>query len=256
MRRVRGLLGMFWAAWTAYAPPAHADAFLERPGEGKIILLAGFDAADRYWTRDGRLVPIAEYRKFSLTALTEHGLSSTTTLLARAETGRLQDSNGVEAQGAGAIGARRLLLDAGALRIAAQAVLSAGSGLVGMPAQASGAALDARIAGAMTFTLAGKPAFLAASAGPRLAAGDWRGARLDLTFGVRPAANWLLLFQNFNRFNDGSPLGGRARAHKAQASVIHDLSGQWSVMAGAFTTIAARAERRQTGGMTGVIRRF
>ena len=86
--------------------------------------------------------------------------------------------------------------------------------------------------------------------------GDWRGARLDLGFGVRPADKWLLLLQNFNRFNEQSPFGGRARAHKAQASVIHDLSENWSVMGGAFVTIAARAERRQMGALTGVIRRF
>ncbi|MBX9758609.1 MAG: hypothetical protein K2Y29_07505 [Beijerinckiaceae bacterium] len=254
--RMLGLPGLVWTAWTAIAPPAHADAFLERPGEGKVILLTGFDTADRYWTRDGRLMPIAQYSKFSLTALTEYGLDSATTLLARVEAGRLQDMGGVEGQGAGAIGARRLLLDAGALRIAAQAVLSAGSGLEGMPTRATGAALDARLAGAITFSLAGKPAFLEASAGPRFATGDWRGARLDLSFGVRPAANWLLLLQNFNRFNEQSPFGGRARAHKAQASVIHDFSERWSVMAGAFTTIAARAERRQSGALTGVIRRF
>ncbi len=108
----------------------------------------------------------------------------------------------------------------------------------------------------MTFQLAGQPAFIEVSAGPRIVTGDWRGARLDLAIGVRPAEKWLVLLQNFNRFNEQSPFEGRARAHKAQASVIHDLSARWSVMAGAFVTLAARAERRQTGALTGVMRRF
>ena len=215
-----------------------------------------FDAADRYWTRDGRLLPVAQYRKFSLSALTEYGLDSTTTLFARAEGGYLHDAAGSQGQGSGAIGARRLLFEAGALRLAAQATVSAGAGLEGMPARASGAALDARLAAAMTFSLGGRPAFLEVSAGPRLVTGDGRGARLDLAFGVRPAEKWLLLVQTFNRFNEQSPFGGRARAHKAQASVIHDFSERWSVMAGAFHTFAGRAERRQTGALTGVMRRF
>jgi hypothetical protein len=100
------------------------------------------------------------------------------------------------------------------------------------------------------------PAFVEVSAGPRIVTGDWRGMRLDVAFGVRPAPTWLLLLQNFNRFNEQSPFDGRARAHKAQASVIHDVSERWSVMAGAFTTFAARAERRQMGALTGVMRRF
>ncbi len=87
--------------WTALAGSAHADAFLERPGEGKIILLGTFDAADRYWTRDGRLLPVAQYRKFSLSALTEYGLDSTTTLFARAEGGYLHDAAGSQGQGSG-----------------------------------------------------------------------------------------------------------------------------------------------------------
>lgn len=233
-----------------------ARAFLEKPGEGKVILLATFDTADRYWTREGRLQPVAAYRKFSLSGLAEYGLDASTTLIARNSGGRMIDSSGASMQGDGGVGARRLLLDAGAMRIAAHVMVSAGTGLEGMPDRRSGAALDLRLAAATTFSVLGKPAFFEMSAGPRIVTGDWRGARVDLTFGVRPAAKWLVLVQAFNRFNEAGPSDGRVRAHKAQATVIYDMHERWSVMAGAFATIAARAERRQVGAMTGLVRRF
>jgi hypothetical protein len=238
------------------AQRVRADAFMEKAGEGKAILTATFDTADRYWTADGRLIPVASYRKFNLSALGAYGYDASTTLIARVDAGHLKDMRGGEAQASGAAGVRRLLFESGAMRVAVQALASAGAGLDGMPGRSSGAALDVRIAGAVTFDVMTRPAFVEMSAGPRVVIGDARGMRLDVTFGVRPAEKWLLLLQNFNRFNEPGPLGGRTRAHKAQASVMYDVTEQWSAMAGVFATVAARAERRQYGALTGVMRRF
>lgn len=257
-RAKRPILGAIpaYALLVTMPEPARAGAFFEKPGEGKIILLSTFDRADRYWTADGRLIPIPAYSKFSLSALTEYGVDANTTMLGRAEIGRLDDFTGVEAQGAGAIGVRRLLFDGGALRVGAQAMVSAGAGLEGMPFRSTGAALDVRLAVARTFSLVQRSAFVEVSAGPRVVTGDGRGLRLDVTFGLKPAEKWLLLLQNFNRFNEGSPFGGRASAHKVQASVMYDLTEKWSFIGGVFTTVSARAERRQQGVLAGAQRRF
>lgn len=254
----RPILGAIpaYALLVTMPEPARAGAFFEKPGEGKIILLSTFDRADRYWTADGRLIPIAAYSKFSLSALTEYGVDANTTMIGRAEIGRLDDVAGVEAQGAGAIGVRHLLFDGGALRVAAQALVSAGAGLEGMPFRSTGAALDVRLAIARTFALGERSAFVEVSAGPRVVTGDGRGLRLDVTFGLKPAEKWLLLLQNFNRFNEQSPFGGRARAHKMQASVMYDFNKQWSLIGGVFATVSARAERRQQGVLAGAQRRF
>ena len=254
----RPILGAIpaYALLVTMPEPARAGAFFEKPGEGKIILLSTFDRADRYWTADGRLIPIAAYSKFSLSALTEYGVDANTTMIGRAEVGRLDDLAGVEAQGAGAIGVRRLLFDGGALRVAAQAMVSAGAGLEGMSFRSTGAALDVRLAIARTFALGQRSAFVEVSAGPRVFTGDGRGLRLDLTFGLKPAEKWLLLLQNFNRFNEESPFGGRARAHKVQPSVMYDFNKQWSLIGGVFATVSARAERRQQGVLAGAQRRF
>lgn len=255
-RRFAILAGLAPVVLATSAAAARADAFLEKPGEAKIILLATFDRAGQFWTREGRLVPISSYAKFSLSSFTEHGVDARTTMIARADAGLLDDASGLKAQGAGAIGARRLLFEAGALRVAAQAIVSAGSGLEGAPDRAVGAALDTRLAAAVTFNVMQRPAYVEISGGSRVVAGDWRGVRLDAALGYRPAENWLVLIQLFNRFNEEGPAGDRARAHKAQASVVYDFTSQWSAIAGAFTTLSARAERRQHGALTGVMRRF
>lgn len=241
---------------TAMAAPTRADAFLEKSGHGKIILLTTFDRADQYWTQDGRLVPIAPYKKFSLSASTDYGMDQKTTLIGRAEIGRLQDNAGAEIQMAGAIGVRRLLFDGGALRVAAQAVASVGDGIEGMHLRPVGASLDVRLAVARTFSLAGRTAFIEVSAGPRVVVGDARGLRLDATLKVRPADKWLLLLQGFNRFNELGPFRGRVKSHKVQASVVYDLTAHWSLIAGVFMTAAASAERRQQGMLAGAERRF
>ena len=240
----------------AMTDPGRADAFLEKPGEGKIILLSTFDLADQYWTRDGRLVPIGAYSKFSLSTFTEYGVDANTTVIGRVEVGRLDDLAGVKAQGAGSIGVRRLLFESGALRVAAQALVSAGAGLEGIPLRSAGAALDLRLAIAQTFSLAQRSAFIEVSAGPRVVTGDGRGLRLDATFGLKPAEKWLLLLQSFNRFNEGGPFGDRARAHKLQASFVYDFTEKWSLIGGVFATVSARAERRQQGMLAGAQRRF
>ena len=256
VRRLALGAGLTQLTLAASGPAARAGAFVEKPGEGKIIILGVFDGAERYWTASGRLIPVPEYSKFSLSALTEYGIDARTTLLGRAEIGRLDDLSGVRTQGSGAIGVRRLLFESGALRIGAQALASAGSGIEGLPSRSSGAALDVRLAAAMTFSLRERPAFVELSGGSHIVTGDWRGVRLDATLGVRPSSNWLLLLQSFNRFNEEGPFGDRARAHKVQVSTIYDLTFRWSIIAGVFATIAARAERRQYGALTGVMRRF
>lgn len=248
--------GLMLIVLAASVAKAHADAFVEKPGEGKVILLATFDHSDRYWMRSGRLVPVADYSKFSLSAFTEFGLNANTTLIGREEVSRRDELTGAYTHWAGAIGARRLLFDDGALRIAAQALVSAGSGLEGAPAHVAAAALDIRIAAAQMFTIAQRAAFIEISGGPRVVTGVGHGLRLDATFGFRPFDKWQLLLQSFNRFNEESPYGGRVRAHKVQASVLYDLSLRWTIFAGAFATLSARAERRQRGALAGVMRRF
>ena len=254
--RIALVAGVAHAVLATSAATVRADAFVARPGEGKIIVLSTFDRAGQYWTREGRLIPVSSYAKFNFSAFTEYGLDDRTTLVARSEAGLLSEASGMKTQGAGGLGARRLLFETGAVRVAAQAMVSAGSGLEGMPDRAMGAALDTRLATAVTFTLMQRPAFVEISGGSRVVVGDWRGVRLDAAFGVRPAEKWLALLQSFNRFNEEGAFGSRVRAHKAQASVIYDFRRQWSVIAGAFTTLSARAERRQHGALMGVMHSF
>ncbi len=72
---------------------------------------------------------------------------------------------------------------------------------------------------------------------------------LDLTLRLRAAPQWLVLLQQFNVVSEGA---GRApfpsnNYHKLQFSVVYDLTPQWSVQGGAFTTFAGRNALQENG---------
>lgn len=78
--------------------------------------------------------------------------------------------------------------------------------------------------------------------------------RIDLTLGVRPHPNLLLLAQSLNTIADGSAEGVffDQREHKVQLSAVYDFMPQWSVQFGGIATVAganALAERGVIGGL-------
>ena len=229
---------------------ALADAFFEKPGGGKVIVGGVFEVG-------GGPAPIAGYRKFGLSKHAEYGLSDSTTLLARTESGAPWLGE-PDTRGAGSIGVRRLLFDAGAMRVAAQALASVDAGLdrLSLGNRGSRLALDARLAAVTTFNAAHAPAFVMVAAGVRVAEGEAIGGRFEATLGVRPFASLLLLAQMFGRLDD-DPLRGRAvTTLRAQASVISDLTAEWSVQAGVFAGLPNHWGHRERGLLAAVIRRF
>ena len=103
-------------------------------------------------------------------------------------------------------------------------------------------------------------AFIDAQVGYR-----WRGGRnideirFDLTFGIRPRPDFLVLLQSFNaqgvtgnkRFDEGSH-----RSHKMQISAVYDLSPIWAVQAGAFTSIHGANSLREKGAIVALWRKL
>jgi hypothetical protein len=227
-----------------------ADAFFEKPGGGKVIAGGMFEVG-------GGPAPIAAYRKFALSKHAEYGLSDSTTLLARTESGALWLGER-DTRGAGSIGMRRLLYDAGAMRAAAQAMASVDAGLdrLSQGGRGSGLALDARLAAVTTFNAAHAPAFFMVAAGVRVAEREAIGGRFEATLGVRPFASLLLLAQMFGRFDEDPLRDRRVATIRAQASVISDLTPEWSVQAGVFAGLPNRSGRRERGLLAAAIRRF
>ncbi len=253
--------------------PAHADAFLEQPGSGKIIVTGGFEESSRTIGVDGASQPVAAYRKFTLQARTEYGLSERLTLIGGIESGSGRTTDqGAQAVGpvqiAGAMGARALMFRSESITLSSFSLVKAGAGLDAVLYGTQGATADTRLEIGKTFKALGADAFATLSAGALVATGGGRDRRLDATLGARVRDDLLVLIQVFSRFTDRPVLIQQAHnrasrlasqhgwSQKAQASVVWDVLANWSVQAGAFATLLARNERMQRGLFAALWRRF
>ena len=64
------------------APAALAGAWTLPQGEGQLIATGTFTTGDRAYDARGRLVPVADYRKFELTAYMQYGVFDWLTAIA------------------------------------------------------------------------------------------------------------------------------------------------------------------------------
>lgn len=118
--------------------------------------------------------------------------------------------------------------------------------------------VDARLLFGQDVPLFGLPAFVDIEPGAHVRADPFpTEARLDVTFGVRPRPDVLILLQDFSSFahSDG-PLVPLASSSKLQASLVFDLSARWSLQVGGVRTVAGRNAVRETGPLGGVWYRF
>ena len=109
-----------------------------------------------------------------------------------------------------------------------------------------------------SFRLFGWPAFVDIDPGVRLRTYPFPDEkRLDATLGVRPRPNIMILAQDFSSFAspEGTLLPGTT-AHKAQGSLVYDVTRIWSVQLGGFHTFAGRNVVRETGPFVAVWVRF
>ncbi len=66
--------------------------------------------------------------------------------------------------------------------------------------------------------------------------------RLDVTLGLRPLPDWMLLAQQFSTFGlkNNEPMGADYDIHRLQLSIVHDLTPSVSLQLGAFREYAGR----------------
>lgn len=129
------------------------------------------------------------------------------------------------------------------------------------PAQAgnTGPRYDARFNVGYGFELWSKPAFIDASAGYRVRTGRPPSEyRADLTFGIRPWTDWMILVQSYNSLSDGAGAPGfpRQASSKLQVSVVYDWSKRWSAQLGFLQTVASRRVGTETGAIAALWYRF
>jgi protein XagA len=119
--------------------------------------------------------------------------------------------------------------------------------------------VDARVLAGQSFDVLGMDVFVEAQAGYR-----WRSGRFademrgDLTFGIKPLPQLLLLVQSLNTLAVERAPGadGRMRQHKLQVSAVVSFSERWAVQAGVFGSLAGRNALRERGIVLGVWRKF
>jgi protein XagA len=247
------------------AVPARAGTWLQPDGSGLVIASIGFSEGTRRFDGGGQAVPAPAYNKMAVSGYLEYGLTTAVTVIAAPTLARENGiaTNAVTGSSSSAFGARLGLYAAPtrvvSLQVLVQPTLAPGSRTAQIAADgARNLAVDVRLMGAQSFTLFGAPAFVDVAPGARVRADPFPSeARLDVTFGIRPLPQWLVLVQSFGSWAPpAGPLVPRTAYDKLQASLVYDLSPRWSVQLGAFRTVVGENMVREAGPTGAVWYRF
>jgi protein XagA len=245
---------------------AMAGAWLQPEGAGQVIFGPSLMEARQRFDRRGRARRTDRFVKTENTTLIEYGFRENLTLLLvtrqRTEAFRQDGEDQRGSTTTLGFGARVPLWRQGRFILSAQ--VSGESGLERTVATALHRfgprhEVDARLLAGQGFELFGVDAFVEAQVGYRWRSGTFADeARVDLTLGVRPHPQLLLLVQSLNALGLVRTPGsdGRMRQHKLQASAVVSITERWSVQAGVYGSVAARNALRERGVMLNVWRKF
>lgn len=237
-----GVIALAACALPGFASSASAGAWTQAEGRGLAILTVERVSAQFRFERDRRRTQTASFEKSEARLYVEYGLSERVTLLAQTalEAARDGDPRIAPQRGWGVqeLGGRVRLLDRGPFVGSAQASLR-----VADASASTGPVLEyeARLLAGAGATIADRPAFVDVQLGYRIrpdASSD--EILLDLTAGLRPFERTLLLLQTFSGFSAMATSDEFLAydRHKAQASVVFDLTTRWSLQLGGALTVS------------------
>jgi hypothetical protein len=246
--------------------PACAGAWLQPRGKGLLILSTTMLSSGRAFDAGGNAVAIPRYEKFEVGAWLEYGLTDHMTLLFRPQFRSVDIAAPVDAHHAGpgytALGARIGLWSNRDAVFSFQSMLRIpGSRNENDPAQAGSTEMeeDIRLLFGHSFRLGAWPAFVDTEFAYRFRGGDAPDEiRSDVTFGVRPRPDMMVLAQAFSTFSHGKSRGYYATGweEKAALSIVWDVAADWSVQVGGVATIAGSNTLRERGGFLAIWKRF
>ena len=231
---------------------ALAGAWTFDAGKGQVIATGLSSGAWESFPAAGGEPAVVGFAKTSASLFFEHGWTDRLTVVGDLEIGSESDAaSGYARSGPShfAAGARLRLFSAAGFVTSAQLtgrLEDAGDGL-------DSPAVEPRLLAGYGFTVLGMPAFVDGQAGYRWRAGGADEAKLDLSAGIRPFEDWLLLAQVFSTISVG---GERYSHHKAQGSIVYDINDRWSVQAGVFATIAGENALKERGVVSAVWYRY
>jgi len=236
------------------------------PGTGQFIAGVGYSEGSRRFDQTGEAVPAPSFSKIEASGYLEYGVTENFDLVLAPTLSHENDgpaTNSVTGSDASAVGGRLALYQGPSRVVALQALVAPPTADESVGAQlADGGAhafsTDIRLMVGQSFRLFGWPAFVDIDPGVRLRANPFPDEkRLDATLGVRPRPTIMILLQDFSSF--ASPAGALVpgtTSHKAQGSLVDDLSRTWSVQVGGFHTFAGRNMVKETGPFAAVWVRF
>ena len=244
----------------------HAGAWTLPEGAGQVVVTGTASEATKAFDSSGKLKTIPRYSKFELQALMEYGVSDWLTVMAAPGLQSVEIAAPVNAHRTGLgyseLGARARLTQGENWILSGQGTIRVpGTYDAGNPAAVgyTGVEIDVRGLFGASFAAFDRPAFVDVQLGQRFrTGGPPNESRIDLTFGLRTAQQWLLLAQSFNVISEGpgDAVFPAYNYHKLQLSTIYELSVQWALQAGLFTTFAGRNALQENGLLLGVWYRF
>lgn len=264
---MRSSLKLSFLISTLLAPqPALAGAWLAPEGHGQVVVTGTASTATNTFDGGGSLQSTPRYNKYELQALIEYGVTDWFTAMAIPALQHVSIAPPTNASRTGfgnsEFGGRVRLIQQDNWILSGQATVRVpGTGDTNNPAAIgyTGTDVDLRALFGVSFPFYGMPAFFDAQLAQRFrTGGPPHEIRLDLSFGLRTAQQWLVLVQQFNVISEGAgePPFAANNYHKLQFSLIYDLTPQWSLQGGAFTTFAGRNALQENGALAAVWYRF
>lgn len=240
---------------------AHAQAFVQEKGEGRVIISGIYSVSDKAFDNKGHVVDINDYRQAQVYFNAEYGLTDDLTLLFTPSLRDINIKNEPQRNETGFqfvdFGARYRIAEIGSTHVSLQ-------GKVRIPvepyrdtlAQVSteGTEFDLRAQVGHGFQIGGHDAFVIGDAGY-----TFRGKappnefHADVIFGYRPAPRFLLLANLYSTFSDGKGRDGfpSYRYHNLFLSGVYDINKTVSLHLGGLMTLDGKNALRERGLLIG-----
>jgi hypothetical protein len=245
---------------------AEAGAWLQPKGRGLLILSGTMLSSGRAFDGDGGSFDVPRYNKFELDGWLEYGLTDHFTVILQPQFRSVDIARPTDASHAGlgytGLGARIGLWSNEHSAVSLQSLVRIpGSNEANDPAEAGSTEMeeDIRLLYGYSFRLGAWPAFLDTEFGYRFRSGDPPDeVRSDVTFGVQPRPDLMLMAQSFGTFAQGKARGfyDVGWEWKAAASIVWDFARNWSLQVGGVATLAGENTLRERGGFMALWKRF
>jgi hypothetical protein len=231
---------------------AHAGAWPQDEGHGQIITQFTFyQAQTQGFDAQGRAVGKGQYRQLELAPYAEYGLTSRWTIGAQPRLQAVFNNSGSSTTSASGLAELNVFARYTVWRGDFDVVSLQGT--VGTPGIANrtspqvanpNSEYELRALYGHSFEFGGGVSGFAASefAGRARAGAPSDELHLDLTAGLRPHKDWLLLVQSFSTLGmrNNQPNGADYSVTKLQLSAVYSITPRWAVQFGAYTELAGR----------------